>query len=105
MVYSLKGRNVLVTGGSRGLGALVCEKFAEEGANLMINYVSAEDKAKEVAGKAQKHGVKVHITKGVRSNGYFGVLPRLTNVRMLEYQKTMFESSTKQSRSSEAWIS
>ena len=66
MPYSLKGRNVLVTGGSRGLGALICERFAENGANVMINYVSAEDKAKEVASKVEKHDVKAEITKGVR---------------------------------------
>jgi hypothetical protein len=65
MPYSLKGRNVLVTGGSRGLGALICERFAEEGANIMINYVSAEDKAKEVAEKVKQRGVKASITKGV----------------------------------------
>ena len=66
MPYSLKGRNVLVTGGSRGLGALVCEKFAEEGANITINYVSSEGSAKEVQKKCEKHGVKTAITRGVR---------------------------------------
>lgn len=66
MPYSLKGRTVLVTGGSRGLGALVCEKFAEAGANIMINYVSSEDRAKEVQQACEKHGVKTAITQGVR---------------------------------------
>lgn len=61
MPYSLKGRNVLVTGGSRGLGALICEKFAEEGANVMVNYVSAADKAKEVAAKVESKGVKTAV--------------------------------------------
>ncbi len=61
MPYSLKGRNVLVTGGSRGLGALICEKFADEGANIMVNYVSAADKAKEVAAKAEAKGVKSFV--------------------------------------------
>lgn len=58
MPYSLKGRNVLVTGGSRGLGALVCEKFAAEGANIAINYMSSKDRAEELAKKVESHGVK-----------------------------------------------
>lgn len=65
MPYSLKGRNVLVTGGSRGLGALICEKFAAEGCNLIINYVSAEDRAKEVVKTCEKAGVKAFAIKGV----------------------------------------
>ncbi|KIW46295.1 uncharacterized protein PV06_01975 [Exophiala oligosperma] len=65
MPYSLKGRNVLVTGGSRGLGAVICEKFAAEGANLMINYASAKNKAEELAGKCTKDfGVKAAIVQG-----------------------------------------
>ena len=67
MPYSLKGRNVLVTGGSRGLGALICEKFAEEGANIMCNYVSAEDRAKQVQQACEKRGVRAFIIQGVRS--------------------------------------
>lgn len=58
MPYSLKGRNVLVTGGSRGLGALVCEKFAAEGANIAINYNASKDRAEELAKKVESHGVK-----------------------------------------------
>lgn len=58
MPYSLKGRNVLVTGGSRGLGALVCEKFAAEGANVAINYASSKERAEELAKKVESHGVK-----------------------------------------------
>lgn len=65
MPYALKGRNVLVTGGSRGLGALICEKFAAEGSNVMVNYVSAEDRALQVVETCKKAGVKAFATKGV----------------------------------------
>ncbi|KAJ4540578.1 hypothetical protein HRR83_007866 [Exophiala dermatitidis] len=62
MPYTLKGRNVLVTGGSRGLGALICEKFAAEGSNLVVNYVSRKDRADQVAEKCRKEfGVKVVV--------------------------------------------
>ncbi|PGH04081.1 hypothetical protein AJ79_07181 [Helicocarpus griseus UAMH5409] len=54
MPYSLKGRNVLITGGSRGLGALVAEKFAAEGCSIALNYVSNEARAKGTAEKLEK---------------------------------------------------
>ena len=66
MPYSLKGRNVLVTGGSRGLGALICEKFASEGCNIIVNYVAAEDRAQEVVKTCEKAGVKAFAIKAVR---------------------------------------
>jgi len=65
MPYSLKGRNVLVTGGSRGLGEVICLKFAAQGSNVAINYVSSEAKAQELASKIEKeHGVKAVTIKG-----------------------------------------
>ncbi|MFC1618088.1 SDR family NAD(P)-dependent oxidoreductase [Patescibacteria group bacterium] len=39
---------VIVTGGSRGIGRAVVEKFSELGANLIINYNNSENEAKKV---------------------------------------------------------
>ncbi|CZR60146.1 probable dehydrogenases with different specificities (related to short-chain alcohol dehydrogenases) [Phialocephala subalpina] len=65
MPYSLQGRNVLVTGGSRGLGALICEKFATEGCNIAVNYVSNFDASTKVAEKLQQNfGVKTCVVEG-----------------------------------------
>ncbi|TAQ85006.1 hypothetical protein B7494_g6675 [Chlorociboria aeruginascens] len=65
MPYPLKGRNVLVTGGSRGLGEVVSLKFAQEGCNIAINYVSSAFKAEELAAKIEKeHGVKAVMIQG-----------------------------------------
>ncbi len=44
----LKGKNALVTGGSRGIGRAICLRLAEEGAHIVINYASNEDAAKDV---------------------------------------------------------
>ncbi|KIX05059.1 uncharacterized protein Z518_05931 [Rhinocladiella mackenziei CBS 650.93] len=65
MPYTLKGRNVLITGGSRGLGALLCEKFAAEGSNIVVNYVSSKDSADQVAEKCKGLGVKAVADIGV----------------------------------------
>ncbi|KXG45316.1 Short-chain dehydrogenase/reductase SDR [Penicillium griseofulvum] len=65
MPYSLSGRNVLVTGGSRGLGALTVEKFASEGSNVAINYMSSKEDADKLASDiATKYGVKTVIVQG-----------------------------------------
>ncbi|KAI9714390.1 MAG: hypothetical protein M1820_000351 [Bogoriella megaspora] len=62
MPYDLKGRNVLVTGGSRGLGAIICAKFAAEGCNIAINYANREAPATELAESLQKeYGVKTKV--------------------------------------------
>lgn len=44
----LDGRPALVTGGSRGLGAAIALAFADEGADVAVNYIEREDKANEV---------------------------------------------------------
>jgi 3-oxoacyl-[acyl-carrier protein] reductase len=42
MDLGLKGKTVLVTGGGAGLGAGICEVFAQEGANIIVNYIVDE---------------------------------------------------------------
>ncbi|CAK4010954.1 Hypothetical predicted protein [Lecanosticta acicola] len=65
MPYSLRGRNVLITGGSRGLGAEVARKFAAEGCNIAINYVSSEAPAQALAQELQStHNVKTITIQG-----------------------------------------
>ncbi|PVI07963.1 short chain dehydrogenase/reductase [Periconia macrospinosa] len=63
MPYSLKGRNVLVTGGSAGLGALVATTFASHGCNIAVNYFNRVEPAQKVASECEGHGVKTVLIK------------------------------------------
>lgn len=45
---SLKDKVVLITGGSRGLGAVIARKFAAEGCKVAINYNSNKADAEEL---------------------------------------------------------
>jgi 3-oxoacyl-[acyl-carrier protein] reductase len=46
---SLDGRVVLVTGGSRGIGAAAVRLFAQAGARVVFSYVSAKERAEALA--------------------------------------------------------
>ena len=40
--------NALVTGGSRGIGKAIAIELSKQGANVAINFINNESKAKEV---------------------------------------------------------
>jgi 3-oxoacyl-[acyl-carrier protein] reductase len=53
---TLEGRTVLVTGGSRGIGAAVARRVAEAGAGVAIAYRQAEPQARAVIDEARTLG-------------------------------------------------
>jgi 3-oxoacyl-[acyl-carrier protein] reductase len=53
----LKGKNCLVTGGSRGIGRVIAEYFASLGANVAITYARSADAAKDAVKAIEAHGV------------------------------------------------
>lgn len=54
----LENKTAFVTGGSRGIGEAIAVKLAENGADVVITYVSSKDAAEEVVGKIESFGVK-----------------------------------------------
>ncbi|MCP4692264.1 MAG: SDR family oxidoreductase [Desulfobacterales bacterium] len=59
----LKGKNILVTGGSRGLGRRLCVTFAREGANVAFNYAADEKGARETEAAAAAFGPAILAVK------------------------------------------
>ena len=59
-----RGKTVLVTGSSRGIGAATIRKFASLGADVVINYVNNENRALELKKEVEdKYGVKALAIK------------------------------------------
>ena len=53
----------LITGSSRGIGAMTAIKFSKEGINVVVNCHNNEEKAEEIANHARKFGVKAIVIK------------------------------------------
>jgi glucose 1-dehydrogenase len=67
----LKGKNVLVTGGSSGIGQAIAVRFAEYGANVAINYLRQPEEAADTesqvqacVAKVQQEGVQDVLVQG-----------------------------------------
>ena len=56
MSLLLEGKRAFVSGGTRGIGAAICEVFAREGADVAFNYHSREDLAEQVKAKIESYG-------------------------------------------------
>jgi glucose 1-dehydrogenase len=67
----LEGKNVLVTGGSSGIGQAIAVRFAEYGANVAINYLRQPEEAQDTESqvrvciaKVQQEGVRDVLVQG-----------------------------------------
>jgi 3-oxoacyl-[acyl-carrier protein] reductase len=63
MIIDMKGKTVLVTGASQGLGETIAIEFAKCGADVVVNYNSQQDKAEDVAKSIRSLGQKALAIK------------------------------------------
>jgi NAD(P)-dependent dehydrogenase (short-subunit alcohol dehydrogenase family) len=62
-VFDFRGRSVLVTGGTSGMGAAIAEAFAASGADLVIAGRD-QTRAEELLGRLRATGVQAHFVPG-----------------------------------------
>ncbi|WP_250535245.1 glucose 1-dehydrogenase [Caballeronia sp. AZ10_KS36] len=62
-MHDLKGKSILITGASTGIGAAAARAFGRYGANVAVHYNSSKDQAEEVAKDVRAFGVSA-ITVG-----------------------------------------
>ena len=55
-MIDLTGKVALVTGGSRGIGRACALRLAEAGADVVVNFVSSQQAAMEVADEISRLG-------------------------------------------------
>ncbi|MGO4106781.1 elongation factor P 5-aminopentanone reductase [Paenibacillus sp. YAF4_2] len=56
---TIKEMTVLITGGSRGIGAAIAQRFAAEGLNIVIHYRESHEAANETARACMRFGANV----------------------------------------------
>ncbi|WP_299237937.1 SDR family NAD(P)-dependent oxidoreductase [Sulfurihydrogenibium sp.] len=101
----LKGKNALITGGSKRIGREIVLGLAEHGCNVLIHYNSSKEEAEKVLQQAKSFGVKAEIIRADlldenqlislvnQSLNIFGHIDILINNASIYYKKPLEEAT------------
>jgi glucose 1-dehydrogenase len=101
----LEGKTVLITGGGQGIGQGIAYRLAEEGANIVIDYVGNPQPANDTVAQIQKRGSKALAVEADISSvdqihslmkqavEYFGAVDVLINNAGVEKHASIWEAS------------
>ena len=64
-MFNLQGKVALVTGSSRGIGKAIVLRLAENGVNIVVNYVRHRRDAEETAALIEKKGANCLVASGL----------------------------------------
>ena len=73
----LEGKTALITGAAKGLGAAIAQRFAEEGATVIVNDLNA-DEVQAMAHKIQGHAVVADVANSASVVSMFEEISRLS---------------------------
>lgn len=102
----LRGKTALITGGDSGIGRAVAILFAQEGANIIISYLSEKTDATDTQKLVEEHGVKcLLIEKDISNEGNckkiitqavreFGSIDILVNNAAIHYEQEHLKDIT-----------
>ncbi|MGW4844403.1 SDR family NAD(P)-dependent oxidoreductase [Nocardia brasiliensis] len=82
---SLEGKTALVTGSTKGIGRAIALRYAERGANVVLNYSRDEQAAEQVRAEVQKFGVKALVVQADVSD--VGEIDRLFRTALDEFDR------------------
>lgn len=82
--FSLKGKRILITGGTRGIGRAISIRFARAGASVIANYVRDDKSAEELKTEADNEGISIDLCRA-----------DLTSRKGLEKLESMLDENNK----------
>jgi len=62
-MFSLQGKRVLVTGGTRGIGRAISMRFARAGSEVIANYVRDPKSAETLSSEATEEGLRIDLCR------------------------------------------
>lgn len=104
-----EGKTAIVTGASRGVGRATALRLAEAGANVVVNYLSNEAKAKTVVALCKEKGVDALAVQGdvsewsASQNVAHQALEKFGRIDLLVLNAGIWEGSPIEEMSEETW--